>query len=159
MHAVHHSQRELNLFTDFRVHVCERAINSIFVFIPLFMFQVSMPTDYYIALILGWYRTIYHANIRTNYGPLKYILVTPQFHRLHHSIERRHANSNFGVHFTIWDRLFGTHWNSYDQYPDTGIDDGRFPFEQRSRGIAVVRNWMAQTAYPFVELFRRARRP
>src|SRR5437764_1317191 len=79
-HAVHHSQREMNLFTDFRVHVVERMINMLLVFIPLRMLQVATPTDFYIAVGLGWYRTLYHANIRTNYGPLKYFMVTPQFH-------------------------------------------------------------------------------
>ena len=156
-HAVHHSQREMNLFTDFRVHVAERLINILLVFIPLRMFHVTTPTDYYIALVLGWYRVIYHANLRTNYGPLKYFLVTPQFHRVHHSVESAHVDTNFGVLFTVWDRLFGTHWTNYDDYPATGIDDSRFPFEQARGGAAVVGNWVAQTIYPFVELVRHAR--
>ncbi len=156
-HAVHHSQTEMNLFTDFRVHVLERVINNIFVFIPLFMFQVAMPTDYYIALGLGWYRMIYHANIRTSYGLLKYVMVTPQFHRVHHSRESAHLDVNFGVTFTFWDRLFGTHWSDYDQYPQTGIEDGRFPFEQHAGNGSIIRNWLAQTSYPFVVLSSRVR--
>jgi sterol desaturase/sphingolipid hydroxylase (fatty acid hydroxylase superfamily) len=155
-HSVHHSQREMNIFTDARVHVLERAINMALLFIPLSMFQVGVPTDFYIAIGLTWYRMIYHANIRTNFGPLKYVLVTPQFHRIHHSSDLRHADTNFGVIFTFWDRLFGTHWDDHDEYPRTGITDDRFPFEQSSK-FAVLGNWVRQTAYPLFALFRHVR--
>jgi sterol desaturase/sphingolipid hydroxylase (fatty acid hydroxylase superfamily) len=149
----------MNVFTNFRVHAVEGAINLILLFIPLSVFRVGIPTDFYIAILLEWYRMVYHANIRTNYGPLKHILVTPQFHRIHHSNERRHADANFGVIFTFWDRLFGTHWNNYDEYPSTGVDDEGFPLEQsagRVSGVASV--WAKQTAYPVIALFRRAAR-
>ncbi len=153
-HAVHHSQREMNLFTDFRVHVIESLINTILIFIPLSMFQVGMPADFYIVVIVEWYRVVYHANIKTNYGVLRHILVTPQFHRIHHSSERRHADMNFGVIFTFWDRLFGTHWDNFDEYPVTGVDDEAFPVEQSATGgVATV--WAKQMAYPLLTLYRR----
>lgn len=158
-HTIHHSQREMNLFTDLRVHVAERIISLTLTFIPLSMLQIGMPTDLYVALALNWYTRIYHANLRTNYGVLRHVLVTPQSHRIHHSIEPRHQDKNFGVVFTVWDRLFGTLYPHYDEYPDTGIADGRFPLEQ-SRGVrGVLGSLVAQFCYPFRLLAgRRAER-
>ena len=153
-HAVHHSQREMNLFTEFRVHVVERVVNVILLFIPLSMFHVGIPADFYIALVLNWYQALYHANIRTNYGPLKYILVTPQSHRLHHSDQREHVDMNFGVIFTFWDRLFGTRWPDYDDYPSTGINDAKFPNEQSNGVTGIFGTWARQLAYPVEALYR-----
>ena len=49
-----------------------------------------------------------HANVKTNLGPLKYILVSPQYHRLHHSIMPEHFDVNYGERLAIWVFLFGT---------------------------------------------------
>ncbi len=51
---------------------------------------------------------------------LKLALVTPSVHHLHHALEERAANHNFGVIFTFWDRLFGTFM---DRHPETDIGD------------------------------------
>jgi len=148
-HTIHHSQREMNLFTDLRVHVAERIVALTLTFIPLAMLGIGPPIDLYVAVGLNWYTRVYHANLRTNYGILKYVLVTPQSHRIHHSIEQRHQDKNFGVIFTIWDRMFGTLNSNYDEYPETGIADNRFPLEQRGAKRAILRNLAAQFWYPF----------
>jgi sterol desaturase/sphingolipid hydroxylase (fatty acid hydroxylase superfamily) len=103
-HTIHHSQRQLNMFTDHRVHIAEFLIADTLVLVPSQMFQLSTVSLGYFLIFNRWYTRIYHANLRTNYGPLKYILVTPQSHRIHHSIEKRHVDKNFGTLFTIWDR-------------------------------------------------------
>ena len=154
-HTIHHSQPEMNLFTDLRVHLAERIIALSLTFIPLSMLQIGMPTDLYIALALNWYTRVYHANLRTNYGVLKHVLVTPQSHRIHHSIEPRHQDKNFGVIFTVWDRLFGTLYPDYDEYPETGIADSRFPLEQHRGLTGVFRSLAAQFYYPFRLLLGR----
>ncbi len=96
-HTVHHSQREMNMFTDERVHVMDELVANCLVCIPMFMFMVDAPTAVYFALLLRWYPKLYHANIKANFGLLRYVLVTPQSHRLHHSIEPQHRDRNFGV--------------------------------------------------------------
>src|SRR5437667_65621 len=55
---------------------------------------------------------IEHANVRLPSwldAPLRLVLVTPDMHRVHHSLEGRESQSNFGVTFPWWDRLFGTY--------------------------------------------------
>lgn len=154
-HAVHHSQREMNMFTDERVHVLDVAIANCLVCIPMFMVAVDAPMAVPFAMLLKWYPKLYHANIKANFGVLRYILVTPQSHRLHHSIEPHHRDKNFGVIFSFWDRIFGTLHPDCHTYPATGISDEEFPLERQVTGIRVIRNYVAQVVYPFAQIFRR----
>jgi sterol desaturase/sphingolipid hydroxylase (fatty acid hydroxylase superfamily) len=154
-HTVHHSQRQMNLFTDHRVHFVEFLVANTLIFIPSMMFQLSTVSLGYFLIFFRWYARMYHANLRTNFGPFKHILVTPQSHRIHHSVERRHFDTNFGTLFTIWDRLFGTLYKNYDEYPDTGLSDDRFPLETATGPMRGLFTLWAQTVYPFRLLARR----
>jgi len=157
-HMVHHSQRDLNLFTDLRVHPVERLIEAGVKFIPF----LSLGTDIALESFVGWYMfeswyaRFYHSNIKTNLGILRYIMVTPQSHRIHHSREKQHQDKNFGAIFSIWDHLLGTQYRNYDEYPETGIDDATFPNEYEwswSRSIGML---FLQLVYPFKLAFRSA---
>ena len=132
----------------------EHIIAASLVFIPTFMMQLNYSTVVWLTFIHEWYKHIYHANLKTNYGFLKYFMVTPQAHRIHHSLNPRHQDKNFGVIFTFWDRLFGTLYKNYDEYPDTGIEDPGFPLE-RQGGIFVLPNYFKQLIYPFRLMFQR----
>jgi sterol desaturase/sphingolipid hydroxylase (fatty acid hydroxylase superfamily) len=156
-HVIHHSQRQMNFFADYRVHVVELAVAQTILFIPIHMFALKFPENAYLLFAFTWYTRVYHANLRTNYGWLRHVLVTPQSHRVHHSIERRHWDRNFGVIFTVWDRMFGTLYPHYDEYPATGVADATFPWEDGRGGV--LRTLWAQTCHPFALLGRfRGRR-
>jgi len=146
-HTVHHSQRQMNMFTDMRYHVLEYVIAHAITFVPLFALGITSPNIVFIGLVKKWYRRFYHANIRMNLGPLRYVLVTPQSHRIHHSRLREHRDKNFGVTFSIWDQLFGTQYRGWDEYPETGIEDDDFPHEDSYRGA--VGSIIQQFIYPF----------
>lgn len=154
-HMIHHSQKEMNLFTDLRVHGVERLITKPIVFLPLFALQLDGMTVVGLVLAQEWYSRAYHANIRSNYGFLKYFMVTPQSHRIHHSVEPRHRDKNFGVVFSIWDRLFGTLYANYDEYPETGVDDPRFPMEDRATLVGILQAYWRQLVFPFRLIFSR----
>ena len=154
-HSLHHSQRELNFFTDFRYHVLEYLVRHTFLVIPFLVLAVQAPTIILFAIFQRWYTRVYHGNIRTNLGPLRYLLVTPQSHRVHHSIEGRHRDTNFGSLFSIWDYLFGTQYRRYDEYPDTGIEDAAFPVERSTRIRDLLLTPMVQMAYPFRRILRK----
>jgi sterol desaturase/sphingolipid hydroxylase (fatty acid hydroxylase superfamily) len=156
-HTIHHSQKQMNMFTDLRVHLAEYVVTKPIALFPLFVLGLDVKLAFWLALVLESYTRIYHGNLRTDYGPLRYILVTPQSHRIHHSIEPRHADKNFGVLFSIWDRLFGTQWAGYDDYPLTGVDDAAFPHERSVGGLRVVTNYLWQLAYPFQKIWAGSR--
>jgi len=152
-HAIHHSQRQMNLFADARSHFIETFFALAVACVPLNMFSVTFANRGWVYLIPLLYFRLYHANIKTNLGPLKYVLVTPQSHRIHHSLEEKHWEKNYGFIFTVWDHIFRTQYNNYDEYPDTGIPDEHFPLE---KGIpSVFKTFFVQLLYPFKQLFLR----
>jgi sterol desaturase/sphingolipid hydroxylase (fatty acid hydroxylase superfamily) len=156
-HSVHHSQRELNLFTDLRYHIVEYIVARSITTIPLLMLAVDTPRIYYFTLFHTWFTRLQHANVRTDFGPLRYLLVTPQSHRVHHSIEERHRDKNFGVLFSVWDQVFGTQYRGWHEYPETGIPDENFPHETTVRGMALFTVPIRQHTYPFLSLYRKSK--
>jgi sterol desaturase/sphingolipid hydroxylase (fatty acid hydroxylase superfamily) len=153
-HAVHHSQKELNLFTDARLHPFDYMIAQTIRFIPMLMFQNAFPVIILWAIFDTVYPKFYHANVRLNLGPLRYVLVTPQSHRVHHSREPEHRDKNFGFIFCIWDRLFGTHWTNDEVYPETGIEDVNFPHETKGGVFSILSTMVSQLIYPFTAIYR-----
>ncbi len=154
-HTVHHSQRRLNFFTDFRYHIVEYLVRNTWLAIPFLILDVHLPVIAAYALLQRWYTRFYHGNIRTSLGPFRHVLVTPQSHRIHHSFEPRHRDKNFGSVLAIWDQFFGTQYYGYDEYPETGIVDADFPHESRV-GVHTLFYPLVQMAYPFRRLFRGA---
>lgn len=148
-HAVHHSQREMNMFTDLRVHLVEYLIALPIAAVPLFMMGLTDITVIWVLILMESYSRIYHANIRSDFGVLRYVLVTPQSHRIHHSSDPRHHDKNFAVVFSFWDRLFGTQWHDHTEYPETGIRDKAFPHESSTLPAGALRDYLRQTIYPF----------
>ena len=152
-HAVHHSQKELNIFTDDRAHFVDLTIGALLSFIPFFIFDVS---NLYAVMVIGIYKPIHnrfiHANVKINLGWLGLLVTSPQFHRVHHSADPEHADKNFGVYLSIYDYLFGTACHSRNIYPQTGIEDSRFPNEVKVPLAQLPKNWLAQTVYPFTQV-------
>ena len=132
LHTVHHSQKQLNFFTDFRYHSFEYLLRVVGLTIPFLILEVSTPTIVLFSIFRRQYSHFYHGNIKTNLGVLRYILVTPQSHRIHHSILPQHWDKNYGAIFSIWDFMFGTQYMGFDEYPETGIADDNFPHEEKS---------------------------
>lgn len=154
LHTVHHSQKELNFFTDFRYHVLEYIVRETFLAVPFVLLGVRTPDIVYFSIFRRWYTRFYHANIRTNLGPLRYLLVTPQSHRIHHSIEPRHQNKNFGALLSVFDFLAGTQYRGWDEYPQTGIDDHEFPHETTREIGALLLMPIRQMIYPLRRIGR-----
>jgi sterol desaturase/sphingolipid hydroxylase (fatty acid hydroxylase superfamily) len=149
LHAVHHSQKELNFFTDFRYHVLEYVLREIFLVVPFLIFAVDPSAFVLYSVFRRYYTHFYHANIKTDLGPLRYILVTPQSHRVHHSFTNRHWDKNFGSVFSIWDFLFRTQYTGWDEYPETGIPDATFPHEKETDLISLLAMPVKQMFYSF----------
>lgn len=148
-HTIHHSQKQLNFFIDFHYHILEYIVRHMWLVIPFMILQVDPPQIVRFSIIAGWYTRFYHGNIRTNLGPLRFVLVTPQSHRIHHSVERRHRDTNFGALFSIWDRLLGTQYRDYGEYPETGIEDEAFPHEKIAGIKSLLLRPLVQMVYPF----------
>ena len=62
----------------------------------------------FVSLAIWLHIVWIHSPTRANFGPLRALFVDNRFHRIHHSLEERHFDKNFGAFTTLWDRLFGT---------------------------------------------------
>ena len=82
-------------------------------------------------------------------GPLRYIIVSPQAHRIHHSREEKHFDTNFGLILSIWDRMFGTYSGDKGDFPYTGTPDPYLPMETSRNPISLVHTYLLQFFYPF----------
>ncbi len=150
-HMIHHSQKRMNLFTANRTHPVDALIETFLLLVPFFIFFPSITEQAgsvaLIAMLAGWYVRFQHANIGTNMGPLRYIMVTPQSHRIHHSTEPEHWNSNYANLFA-WDRLFGTQHSDDTSYPTTGINDRHFPEPQSMSPRELSSTFIGQMLFP-----------
>jgi sterol desaturase/sphingolipid hydroxylase (fatty acid hydroxylase superfamily) len=132
LHALHHSQRQMTMWSDNRNHLLDDLIRD--VVLVLVARVIGVPPGQFIALVVltQLVESLSHANARVCYGWLgERLLVSPRFHRLHHSIGLGHESSgrgslgghNFAVLFPIWDIVFGTADFNRRLYPPTGIRD------------------------------------
>ena len=113
LHAVHHSQRQMTLWSDNRNHLLDDLLRD--AAMALVAVLVGVGPGQFVALVIAarMMQSLQHANVRLRFpGPLERWLVSPSFHRLHHAIGFGHEGAargvNFAVLFPMWDRLFGT---------------------------------------------------
>lgn len=111
-HRTHHLDTEFDITTALRTHPLDDLQNAIAEFIFIFLFGLSPEGIVIYAVISGAVVKFSHANVELSDKLdrfLRWFIVTPNMHRIHHSAERYENDSNYSTHFTIWDRLFRTH--------------------------------------------------
>ena len=123
-HSIHHSQKRLNPFTTKRFHPLENMFHKVVILmIPMAIVGGSLEMWYLYFLVDAVWDYFIHSNLRLNLGPLKHVLVSPQYHRVHHSGDRDQFDRNYADRFVVWDHLFGTAYTNYASYPATGVPD------------------------------------
>ena len=137
-HAIHHSAREMDWLVASRFHAIDLLVTRCATLAPLVALHVSAATLAVVIAAFGWQAYLVHANVRLSYGPLGWLVVSPQFHHWHHSAEREAFDRNFASVIAGWDVLFGT----------AHLPAGRTP---RAYGISdrVPAGFLARLIYPF----------
>lgn len=111
-HQVHHSDTKMDISTGFRFHPGEILISS-FVNIPVFIaLGISLELIVVYKIVFNINVLFHHSNVNLPEAwdrIYRSILVSPNMHRVHHSMRIRETNSNYSSMLTIWDRLFGTY--------------------------------------------------
>ena len=123
MHLLHHCDEHMNVTTASRHHIFENFLAPVFVTVPTaILFQVPPVTIATLSLIPYAWLYLTHANINLGFGPFWWLLVSPNYHRIHHSLTAEHIDKNFANWFPIWDIIFGTacipQWR---ECPSTGV--------------------------------------
>jgi sterol desaturase/sphingolipid hydroxylase (fatty acid hydroxylase superfamily) len=117
LHAVHHSVKSMDWLAGSRQHVVELLITRTLVLAPIFVlgFDKSVIDTY--IVIVGFQAVFNHANVSVRLGPLRYLIVTPNFHHWHHSQDDVAIDKNYAAHFAFIDYLFGTAVKSDEKWP------------------------------------------
>lgn len=107
VHHVHHSSEEYNLAVALRQPWLEKLVDVPF-YLPLAL--LGMPVELYLGAftIDLLYQFFIHARWAPKLGPLEWIFNTPSHHRVHHGVNPRYIDTNYGGVFIVFDRLFGT---------------------------------------------------
>jgi len=111
LHAVHHSDAELDVSTGVRFHVGEIALASVARLAVLPLLGVTLPELLLYETLVLPVVLFHHANVRLSERAdrrLRWLIVTPRMHIVHHSTWQPETDSNFSAVLSIWDRLFGT---------------------------------------------------
>jgi WD40 repeat protein/sterol desaturase/sphingolipid hydroxylase (fatty acid hydroxylase superfamily) len=148
-HAVHHSPRVLDWTSTARFH----AVNEILSFALADVVVLLLGFSPAVLLVLAPFNVVFsalvHANLNWTFGPLRYVLVSPVFHRWHHTSEEAGLNKNFASTFPVLDLIFGTYYlpagrlpqdfgNGEPDYPDGFLGQFLHPFRGTSPLAAVV---------------------
>jgi sterol desaturase/sphingolipid hydroxylase (fatty acid hydroxylase superfamily) len=122
-HAPHHGAHRVTWSTTGRVHPLNEMANYLSTIVPwaLIGFPVNLVLP--VAPVVILFALCAHAEWDTAYGPFSKILVSPRFHRWHHTHSHEGGNKNFANVFAFWDRLFGTYYLPADRRPTVlGLD-------------------------------------
>jgi len=122
LHKVHHSDRDLDASSALRFHPIEIMLSMIYKCALVLLIGPAVLAVLVFEICLNASAIFNHANLALPLWLDKYlriIIVTPDMHRVHHSIIPKETDSNFGFNFSVWDRLFRT----YQAQPKAGHDN------------------------------------
>ncbi|MFY0595554.1 MAG: sterol desaturase family protein [Cognatishimia sp.] len=121
LHQVHHADRDIDVTTAIRFHPIEIAFSMLLKIGLVYALGPSVFAIVLFEIMLNGTAMFNHSNIRLPLGldaVVRRVLVTPDMHRVHHSVHRHEHDSNYGFSLSIWDRIFGT----YIAQPEAGHD-------------------------------------
>ncbi len=112
LHMVHHADRDLDVSSGLRFHPLEMVVSFVIKGLAVFMLGVPVTAVLVFEVLLNAMAMFNHGNVllpEPFERRLRLLVVTPDMHRIHHSVLPREHNSNFGFNLSCWDRMFGTY--------------------------------------------------
>jgi len=145
-HAVHHSVKTMDWLAGSRQHMLELIATRVAVLALLYILGFSEAVMNGYILIVGFQAVFNHANVHLPWGPLKYLVVTPDFHHWHHASDDEAIDKNYAAHYAFLDYLFGTAVKSKNKFPerygvvgdympDGFVKQQMFPFRAEKKSI------------------------
>lgn len=128
-HSEHHSLEEMSAFNS-NHHFTEEFFRIPFMTIPislLFSFEQGY-VPWVWAFFLACQGIFEHSSTKLHFGWFRYVIPDNRFHRIHHSVEKKHFDKNFGSGSALWDIVFGTaYYPNNDEWPDVGLKRKKEP--------------------------------
>jgi sterol desaturase/sphingolipid hydroxylase (fatty acid hydroxylase superfamily) len=112
LHRVHHADLDFDVTTGARFHTLEILLSMLIKFAVILLLGPPLVAVVAFEVLLNATSMFNHGNVRLPAAldrVLRLFVVTPDMHRVHHSVEEDETNSNFGFNLPWWDRLFGTY--------------------------------------------------
>lgn len=140
-HSVHHSTKNMDWLAGSRTHFIDIFFTRAITFIPLYVLGFSTITFNTYIIFMAIHAVLIHANTRINFGFLKYIIATPQYHHWHHCEDPKYYGKNFATIFPFIDKMFGTYYLPGNTWPEgTGLHEANYP-----------KGYIKQLVYPFTK--------
>ena len=150
LHRVHHADPDFDVTTALRFHPVEILLSMFIKAAVIFAFGPPVLAVLIFEVVLNGASVFNHANVRLPARIeriLRWLVVTPDMHRVHHSKDMRETNSNYGFNLSIWDRLFGT-YRAQPRLGHTGMQIGVIGLENARQSV----NLMGLLQIPFLPL-------
>jgi sterol desaturase/sphingolipid hydroxylase (fatty acid hydroxylase superfamily) len=150
LHAVHHSQEELSILTTFRAHPLVH-VSFLISAVPILAISSNATTPSIVLTSYACLGALPHANVPWTYGRVGRVLISPAYHRIHHSATGR-IDINLGTVFAVWDAL-----SRRAVFPvpgmaacETGLSGRPVPVEQATSRARVAWTFLTQWTEPFM---------
>lgn len=118
-HAVHHSAESMDWLAGARLHLVDIAVTRGISYIPIYLLGFAEAPIFAYIIFVSIQATFIHSNLRFEFGPLRWLMATPQFHHWHHCADPKLVDKNFAVHLPVLDRLFGTYYLPKGVWPSS----------------------------------------
>ena len=151
-HMMHHSDLDLDVTSGVRFHPVEIVISTVVKVLAVIVLGVAPLAVVVFEIVLNGTSLFNHSNVKIPLSVepvLRWFVVTPDMHRIHHSVDPRETNSNYGFNVPWWDRLFGT----YCAEPALGQTGMKIGLEHL--GPPVCLNLFMMLRFPFVTTLGR----
>ncbi len=127
-HAVHHSAESMDWLAGARLHIVDVAVTRGISYIPIYILGFAEGPIFVYIIFVSMQATFIHSNLRFEFGPLRWLTATPQFHHWHHCADQNLLDKNFAVHLPVLDWLFGTFYLPKGIWPTSyGVAGGDKP--------------------------------
>lgn len=111
-HKVHHADRDIDVTTGARFHPVEIILSMLYKMLIVLLIGPHAVGVLLFEVVLNGSAMFNHANVKLPFWldrVVRFVIVTPDMHRVHHSVYRTETDSNYGFNLSIWDRLFRTY--------------------------------------------------
>jgi sterol desaturase/sphingolipid hydroxylase (fatty acid hydroxylase superfamily) len=148
LHRVHHADLDYDVTTGARFHTLEIILSMLIKFATIVVLGAPVVAVIIFEVVLNSMAMFNHGNVGLPVPldkALRWFIVTPDMHRVHHSIEDDETNSNFGFNLSWWDRLFGT-YRDHPRGGHTGMTIGIRHFREPKQAAWIT----GMLAMPFI---------
>ena len=155
LHRMHHADLAFDVTTGLRFHPIEILLSMLLKLAVIAALGTPAVAVLIFEVLLNATSMFSHGNVRIVHrldAVLRWVVVTPDMHRVHHSIQSTETNSNFGFNLSWWDRLFGTYRpepSAGQEAMTIGIEQFRDPRELRLDRMLVQPFHGSVGGYPF----------